>query len=58
MLDYVYPEMEFTMNRESQGISAQNIYTRDTDVYAVVDHFGCCIATVITKAGEYYSSHI
>jgi hypothetical protein len=43
--------LEFTVNGESQGIAAQNIYTRDTDVYAVVDHFGYCIATVIMKAG-------
>ena len=47
--------LEFTVNGESQGIAAKNIYTRDTesDVYAVVDHCGSCIATVITKAGEY-----
>ena len=50
--------LEFTVNGESQGIAAKNIYTRDTDVYAVVDHYGRCVATVITKAGEYYSSHI
>ena len=50
--------LEFTVNGESQGIAAKNIYTRDTDVYAVVDHYGSCITTVITKAGEYYSSHI
>ena len=50
--------LEFTVNGESQGIAAKNIYTRDTDVYAVVDHYGRCFATVITKAGECYSSHI
>ena len=50
--------LEFTVNGESQGIAAKNIYTRDTDVYAVVDHYGRCVATVITKAGECYSSHI
>jgi hypothetical protein len=44
--------LEFTVNGESQGIAAKNIYTRDTDVYAVADHRGQCIATVITKAGE------
>ena len=26
------------MNGESQGIAAENVYTSDTDVYAVVDH--------------------
>ena len=50
--------LEFTVNGESQGIATKNIYTRDTDVYAVVDHYGPCVATVITKAGECYSSHI
>ena len=45
--------LEFTVNGESQGIAADNIYTRDTDVYAVVDHRGCCVATVITKAGDH-----
>ena len=50
--------LEFTVNGESQGIAAKSIYTRDTDVYAVVDHYGRCVATVITKAGECYSSHI
>ena len=44
--------LEFFVNGESQGIAAKNIYTRDTDVYAVVDHWGRCVATVITKAGE------
>ena len=46
-------ELEFFVNGESQGIAAKNIYTRDTDIYAVVDHWGRCVATVITKAGEF-----
>ena len=50
--------LEFTVNGESQGIAAKNIYSRDTDVYAVVDHYGRCVATVITKAGECHRSHI
>ena len=44
--------LEFFVNGESQGIAAKNIYTRGTDIYAVVDHHGSCFATVITKAGE------
>ena len=44
--------LEFTVNGESQGMAAKNIYTSDTDVYAVVDHYARCVATVITKAGE------
>ena len=44
--------LEFFVNGESQGIAAKNIYTRNSDVYAVVDHYGQCVATVITKAGE------
>ena len=45
--------LEFLVNGESQGIAAKNIYTRNSDVYAVVDHLANCVATVITKAGEY-----
>ena len=44
--------LEFTVNGESQGTAATNVYNRNTDVYAVVDHWGDCVATVITKAGE------
>ena len=44
--------LEFFVNGKSQGIAAKNIYTRNRDVYAVVDHYGQCVATVITKAGE------
>ena len=44
--------LEFFVNNESQGIAAENIYTRDSDIYAVIDHFGQCVATVITKAGK------
>ena len=43
--------LEFTVNGESQGIAAENIYTRNSDIYAFVDHYGQCVATVITKAG-------
>ena len=49
--------LEFTVNGESQGIAGKKIYTRNTDVYAVVDHYGSCVATVITKAGELTSIH-
>ena len=49
--------LEFYVNGESQGIAAKNIYTRNTDVYAVVDHHGSCFATVITKAGECTCRH-
>ena len=44
--------LEFFVNGESQGIAVRNIYSRNSDVYAVVDHGGNCMATVITKAGE------
>ena len=44
--------LEFTVNGESQGTAAKSIYTRDTDVYAFVDHRCNCVATVITKSGK------
>ena len=50
--------LEFTVNGESQGIAARNIYTRNSDVYAVVDHQGNCVATVITKSGTYTCASI
>ena len=46
--------LEFTVNGESQGIAAKNVYTRDTDIYAVVDHRGNCVATTITKSGNLF----
>ena len=45
--------LELFVNGKSQGIASKNIYTRNSDVYAVVDHYDNCVATVITKAGEY-----
>ena len=52
--------LEFTVNGESQGIAAENVYTRDTDVYAFVDHYDWDngAATVITKAGEMIVKHL
>ena len=47
--------LEFFVNGESQGIAAENVYTRNSDIYAVVDHHGQCVATVITKAGEHHT---
>ena len=44
--------LEFTVNGESQGTVAPNLYDRNYDLYAVVDHWGQCVATTITKAGE------
>ena len=44
--------LEFTVNGESQGIAAKNVYIGNSDVYAVIDHFGNCAATLITKAGN------
>ena len=45
--------LEFFVNGENQGIAAKNMYTRNTDIYAVANHRGQCVATVITKASEY-----
>ena len=51
--------LEFTVNGESQGIEAENTYTRDTDVYAFVDHcWSDDTATVITKAGGMILKHL
>lgn len=42
----------FFVNGKSQGVAAENIYDRNCDVYAVVDHYANCRATVITRAGK------
>lgn len=42
----------FFVNGKSQGVAAENIYDKETDVYAVVDHYANCKATVITRAGK------
>ena len=43
--------LTFFVNGKSHGMAAENIYEEGYDVYAVVDHYGNCKATVITKAG-------
>ena len=45
--------LEFTVNGKSQGIAAENIYTRNRfrDIYAYVGHWNA-VATKITKAGK------
>ena len=51
--------LEFTVNGESLGIAAENVYrnTRNTDVYAVVKHWDNGTATVITKASGIIVKH-
>ena len=44
--------LEFTVNGESQDVAEKDIYNRYTDVYAFVDHYGNCVATVIKKSGK------
>ena len=45
--------LEFTVNGESQGIAAENVYTSETDVYAVVDHWSDGgFGTRITRASK------
>ena len=45
--------LEFTVNGESQGIAAENVYARNRyrDIYAYVGHWNA-VATEITKAGK------
>ena len=42
----------FFVNGKSQGVAAENIYDKEFDVYAVVDHYANCKSTVITRAGR------
>lgn len=42
----------FFVNGKSQGIAAEDIYDKEHDVYAVVDHYANCKATEVTRSGE------
>ena len=42
----------FFVNGKSQGVAAENIYDKEFDVYAVVDHYANCKSTIITRAGR------
>lgn len=42
----------FFVNGEHQGVAAENVYEKGHEVYAVVDHYANCKATVITRAGK------
>lgn len=44
-------DLMFFVNGQSQGLAAQGIYEKGYDVYAVVDIYGSCTATTITRAG-------
>ena len=45
--------LEFFVDGESQGIAARDVYTRNSDVYAVfLNCYPEHVTTVITKAGE------
>jgi len=43
--------LTFYVNDESQGVAEENVYETGCVVYAVVDHYGNCSSTTITKAG-------
>ena len=45
----------FFINGKHQGLAAENVYEVGYDVFPVVDHYANCKATVITRAGKYWS---
>ena len=42
--------LEFFVNGASQGVAAGDMHQRGYDLYVVVDHYGACMATKITRA--------
>lgn len=45
-------ELSFFVNGVYQGLAAKGVYMSGYDVYAVVDHYGSCKATQVTRSGE------
>ena len=46
--------LQFLVNGVVQGTAAQNVYMKGWNVYVVIDHYGDCTGTKITRAGAYY----
>ena len=44
-------DLSFYVNGCFQGVATRNVYLSGYDVYAVVDHYGRCKATTITRSG-------
>lgn len=45
-------DLSFFVNGVYQGLAAKGVYMSGYDVYAVVDHYGSCKATQVTRSGE------
>ena len=45
--------LTFFVNGKCQGVAAEKIYDKGHDVYAVIDLYANCKATVITRAGKW-----
>ena len=50
-------DLGFFVNGMYQGRAAEQIYLEGFDVYAVVDHYGRCKATRISRSGMYQLVH-
>ena len=46
-------QLSFYVNGCYQGLATENVYLSGYNVYAVVDHYGRCKATTITRSGAY-----
>ena len=45
--------LTFLVDGHSQGVASKNVVSKGHKLYAVVDHYGKCIETRITRAGEF-----
>ena len=45
-------DLSFLINGRSQGVACRNIVSEDHNLFAVVDHYGKCVETRITRSGK------
>ena len=45
-------DLSFLINGRSQGVACRNIVSEDHNLFVVVDHYGGCVETRITRSGK------
>ena len=45
-------DLSFLINGRLQGVACRNIVSEDHNLFAVVDHYGKCVETRITRSGK------
>ena len=50
-------DLSYSVNGDNQGVAMRGVYEQGWNVYIVVDHYGNCTATRITKASKYINAN-